>query len=201
MPVQREKPGMLARTLVMALTGRRFGADQRDIRGPVQRIMRATAEIGISQIKRRKPVSHPLGMRRRPFMRGAGQRQMFGGQRMGVRRTAGDQRQRLDHLGRGPRQHDLGRVAPGRLDVTRGVADHGMAQMHAFGPRAAPDFGQGNGLGHAGFSGSDHGDSCAQPRRSRLSFDGCFGLSSQRRSVAGRSTKEFRKGMQATRRY
>src|SRR6056297_2854608 len=97
---------------------------------------------------------------------------------MRMRGPARDQRQCLQHLGRGARQHHFLRIAPGLDNPARAIADDGM--------------------GHAASPVRRTMAACAKIRQYRLSFLACFRLMLHCRDRTGRMSKEFREGMQAT---
>ena len=164
MPVEREKPGMLARAIVMHLTGRGAGAQERLVRLLVLRVMRAAAQIVVRQAQIGKPAIDALGMDRRAVVRGAREGEVLGRQPMRIRSATGEKRQRLQHLAGRARQDRFGRVAPSLDNRAACVTNHGMTQMNALGPRAAPDFGKGDSLGHR-FTPADRGTGgiCGNP--------------------------------------
>ena len=148
MAVERQETRMLARAVVVDLAGRLPCADQRVTRRQVGRFLRSAAKIIDGTSDMIKPALHTVRMDGRPLMAGAGKGKVFGPQPRRIRRTAGDQRQGLQHLrGRARHDHRL-RITPCLDDPTRGIADHGMPMVDAFQEGAAPDLGHGNGGGH-----------------------------------------------------
>ncbi len=137
MPVQGQKARMLARTVVVILARTLARADQRVARGTVRRLLSAAAEIGVGQVHLREPGADAVGVDRGADMAGAGQREVLGPQthRIGGART--DQRQRLDHLARRPRQDDRAGITQCHDDLARTVAHDDVAAVDAFDQAAA----------------------------------------------------------------
>jgi hypothetical protein len=138
---QGQEAGMLARAVVVDLAGRRVRAQKRAAGFGVHRQMRAAAQVRLGQPQIAQPLGDHAGMQAGARMAGAGQRKLRIGQAGGIGGATFDQRQRLKHLARRPREDHRPRIAPG-LDDPRGVADHRMAAVKAFGHSAAPEFDQ-----------------------------------------------------------
>ena len=93
-----QKTAMLARTVVVNLTGRVVGKDQPVPRCHVIRFLRAAPQIVLCQPKVIQPRGDAIGVNMRTVVRGTGQRQMFAVQAILGSGTRCNQRQPLDHF-------------------------------------------------------------------------------------------------------
>ncbi|OIQ68992.1 hypothetical protein GALL_494090 [mine drainage metagenome] len=140
MPRQGQKPGMLARAVVMDLARIGIRAGQFLIRLRIVRHMRAAAQISLGHPHICEPARHHLGVDMRALVTGARQCQLCLRQPCRIRSAAFNQRQCLQHFaGRSRENHRL-RIAPCFDDRSPCITDDSVPDMGAFQQPATPQF-------------------------------------------------------------